>query len=391
MKLTKIFTLMLILYPITAIYNSPIPGLDIGTLGFILIAPIMFFKMLRRGDKLYVPSAFIVLLLYSFLITIVQPILPNSYYYTSFSTILTRMLRFEFVMFVVILMGFKNFFDFQYGIEKVRLVTIIASFYAIVQQLSFTTLGVVLPHRIDRILSSSADFIVPSGGYRAYSFFSEPSHFGYYMVIFLSYSLFSSNKQKKASRDALIITAGVIATTSGQALVAASLIWAVWLLKIIFNKYQNVEKLIKKIIFLPLVLAVAIYFFRNSGIVEYTIYRVYDFNEMAVQGGFTGRAGGYNWFQELPLQLQIFGVGYGNWPETVYFSSGARLLFGTGYISAILVLYILAKVLYRGASYQKIISSCFLVLMIGGGVYTATWMAFYLPFMLYRHKKSGAL
>ena len=77
-------------------------------------------------------------------------------------------------------------------------------------------------------------------------------------------------------------------------------------------------------------------------------------------------------------------MGFGNLPDNMYFSSIADILFTLGIIGLIIVLVLYLKLFIQGKLFQKMLCVVSMILMFGGGLFTATYLLFYLSFIAYR-------
>lgn len=121
----------------------------------------------------------------------------------------------------------------------------------------------------------------------------------------------------------------------------------------------------------------------RSEIVDNTLGRIFveDPNAMSA---IDARSGGYDVFNTLSLFRKIVGMGFGNLPDNMYFSSIADILFTLGIIGLIIVLVLYLKLFIQGKLFQKMLCVVSMILMFGGGLFTATYLLFYLSFIAYR-------
>ena len=382
-SIKKIYTFLIIFFPILSIYRSPIASIDMGTF-LICITGVAI--ALNKKWVIELQRKLLPLILYVVIITSIS-IFSVSLYAPS-TTVLMRMLRF------VILLGIfsfcnKDYFDFDYGVHLLQKVTVIASVYLIIQFLVYNASGYILPNFIpgltkaqgltqSNVLSEYANF------YRPTSFFLEPSSFVYFAALMLVCSLFLQEyvEIRNKNATAILITVAIIFSTSGQGLIVAAITWGCWFLKLLIQRRPNRAKIIKITGVFALMLIIVPIIMRSE-IVDNTLGRIFveDPNAMSA---IDARSGGYDVFNTLSLFRKIVGMGFGNLPDNMYFSSIADILFTLGIIGLIIVLVLYLKLFIQGKLFQKMLCVVSMILMFGGGLFTATYLLFYLSFIAYR-------
>lgn len=382
-NIKKAYTILIVCFPILSIYRSPISAVDLGTFLMCTLGAIVLF--LKRGEIQY-KKIILSLIIYVMTITIIS-IFSAPLYASTFS-ILVRMFR------LVILLGIfmfcdKEYFDLNYGMKLLQKITIIASIYLILQFLIYTVSGYILPSFIPGLtklegiayrstLSAYARF------YRPTSFFLEPSSFVYFASLMLVCSLFLENYFVLEYKEitAVLITIAILLSTSGQGFIVISVTWGVWCVSFLFHGNLNRKRMIK--IFGVLIGIITIIpVIMRSEIVNRTLGRIFveDPNSMSA---IDARSGGYEMFNSLSIFRKIVGMGFGNLPDNVYFSSIADILFTLGIIGLFIVLVLYFDLFLHGKLFQKMLCVVSIVLMVGGGLFTATYLLFYLPFITCR-------
>ncbi|MCI9272525.1 MAG: YfhO family protein [Clostridiales bacterium] len=386
--MNKLFTFLIVLFPVFSIYGSFLPGVDFGTFCLIGLTPFLLFQLIKRKGRVSFPAFLMLLLIYSVVLTLIRLFMGTPMNTTSFS-ILMRMFRFVYVLGVVFI-GYRSFFDFSFGIRLLRWVTILATTYLLIQSVVFSLTGFVLPSFIPGItklegltvsttLSQYAEF------YRPPSFFAEPSSYVYFVTLFLTYCLFSGDGYFSFQQrivTAVYITIGVLVSTSGQGMLVITVLWLVYFMRLLFQKAEGSRKVANLLIVLLIAVAVLPFLFRST-LVENTLGRVFSPDDG--MSAIDARDGGYEMFFRLPLLDQIFGMGFGNLPDSIYFSSIADIGYTMGFVGLFLVLLLYLTIFRRGCFYQRMLCISSVLLMLGGGLFTATYLALYLSFMFYRN------
>lgn len=369
-KITKknIYIFLSVFFPVLSIYASPIPGVDFGTLCVLVFALVMFMS----NPSIKMPRPLTFLLLYSALsiIPVLFGLLPE---YSSTNSILVRLLRFIVVLVVMIGFGYTTYYDENSYVKTLRFLSIIVSTYAILQTVVFNFTGIKL-RNIFGLERGGAMFTSTLGEYesiyRPPSIFLEPSGVTYFLTPFLCYILFH---QKKTSRKDLFIAAlvsvGIVVSTSGQGLMVLALCWGIWF-------FSQIRKMNISSILLAFILGAILF---NNFDFSFSTSRITRTDEL---NAIDARAGGYELFRQMSGFDMIFGNGFGNYVEEVYYSSFAEILFCTGCLGLLIVLVFYLFLFVKGVRYQKILVLASILLMFGGGIYTATYLCLYLPLLL---------
>lgn len=380
-NIKKAYTIFIILFPILSNYSSPIIGVDLGTFFFCMIGCIIFFKYF---NEIKIEKELFFILFYTIGITIFS--LVSFELYSSEVSILMRMFRFVILLFIFSSCN-GRFFDFKYGINLLQKVTLIASFYLIIQYVVYSFTGYILPKFIpgitklkgivdSNVLSEYASF------YRPTSFFLEPSSFVYFSSLMLVCSLYINNlyEIKNKFLTAVIITIAIILSTSGQGFIVLIVVWGYWIFLLILKKNTGYFRILKrKYIFL--VTGIGLLISSNSKIIKNTLGRIF-VKDVEAMSAVDARAGGYELYYQLPTIRKIIGVGFGNLPDNTYFSSIADILFTLGIIGLVTIIYFYLQLFLKGKRFQKVLCIVSIVLMAGGGLFTATYLIFYLSFIM---------
>ena len=369
-----LYTLLTITLPVTSIYVSPFPGIDFGTMCILLFSILMLINM----PSIKLDSYLIVLLAYFFIITIPLIIGITTNNYSSTSSVLNRLFRFILLVIMMIGFGYTTYFDEKKYTKALRVASLIVASYAIIQAVTFYFFRFKL-RNIFGTERGGAVFSTSLGEYetvyRPPSFFLEPSGVSYFLTPFLCYVLF--RKRKMSGWDilsAMIITLGIVVSTSGQGLFIIAICWGIWGLRQM--RSQRITGL--------LIILICSFLFLRSYDLNYTISRITTNEEL---NAVDARSGGYELVKELPGNSIVFGTGYGNYVESIYYSSFAEILFCTGIVGFLIVLLFYLSLFIKGSLFQKVLVISSLVLMAGGGIFTPTYLCFYLPMLLPMHHK----
>ena len=307
----NIYNFLCVYMPLLYIYSSPVPGVDWGTALVVLCA--FSFMSGKRIHSDGMPTTLIIVLLYSIVCTIFNFVVGTHEYSNSTSVIL-RAGRFVVVMVTMMGFGYSSKFEPAKYLKLLRGLSLFVAGYAMLQALVYRLIGVKL---INVIGGTNGDLALSSAlgeyetMYRPPSIFVEPSHACYFLVPYLCYVLFcnpSTNDKinKMRFREAIFISLGMLFTTSGQGLTVLAVCWGFWFIR----SAKNLN--IRSLLIFTILFVYLLYNFDFSS----TINRVTTTENMnAVEA----RQGGYLLFDTLSDTYKVFGTGYGNYNDSVYY------------------------------------------------------------------------
>ena len=372
----RVYELLITFLPILAVYKSPIPGVDFGT-----FCALFSFPFTNKHIKFYSNKVFWLLLGYVLLDTVFN-LLGHTEHYSTTTSILMRTFRFLLMMTILPGIDREKNFDIHFFLKCLRWVTLFVCIYAILQSISFHFTG----YKLINVIAPTKQGVVFHNSLRQYetiyrppSIFLEPSAVTYYIVPFLCFCLFEPNYElyvnsKSGLRDAIIITIGVLATTSGQGIVVLGCLWLLFIFNLLISKKNN-NKTFKIIIVITGVLTISTW-----SVVAYSIGRIFNTSGMSAVDA---RIVGYATLSQLNTMQKIFGSGFGNYIETIYYSSYADILFCLGYVGLALNCIYFGTLFKNGMLFQRALVIVLVILMGSSGIYTATYLCFYLPLIVY--------
>ena len=377
-RIQNFYILLSILLPVLSVYISPIKGVDLGTAVVLLFAVFMFMNR-PSFHKLGLLGLY---MFYSFLITIPVLLGYGDVFSSSVSIVFLRLMRFLVLITVMIGFGYNSYYDEKKYIKTYKVASILVAGYAILQSIVFKLMNIKLrnvfgPERGGSVFSSTLGEYEST--YRPPSFFLEPSGVTYFLIPFICFILFSNRKM--STQDfivAVVITIGILVSTSGQGLFALAMCWGLWGLSQI--KYRNFAGILVSIICAAI--------FINSFDLSYTISRLTTADEL---NAVDARSGGYDLVRGLPGEKVLFGNGFANYVEDVFYSSFAEILFCTGVVGFLIILAFYFFLFIKGREYQRVLVLLSLFLMIGGGIFTATYLCLYLPLLIPRKRVNSPL
>ncbi len=254
MKLNRIFSLFIVMFPILYIYNSGILTLSIADIILIILIPILIFDMIKkkkriRVDKFLLGTTFIILL---------QLLLYYLFNWLSSDSVMTtlRLILYYGTCSIFV----KEYFDYELGIKYLKKVALIAAVYWILQYVLFNLFGIfiqgTLPFfktEVDTYNNIMNNHMWTSYAYaRPRSFFSEPSHFAVYEAISLIMYLFKYDPKEKV--PIIIVLIAMFLSGSGMAMTLSAIVIVIYAIKNIKNLTMKKIAMILMIIIVVIML-----------------------------------------------------------------------------------------------------------------------------------------
>ncbi|QQP69552.1 hypothetical protein JHE06_07975 [Carnobacterium sp. CS13] len=391
--LGKIFTSILILFPILGIYSTFMPGITMGDLLLMIIILFLLIDFIKKdvlvSELLYKPMFF-----YSILIfwNLLYAILVNNLVQTQ-GVIIGNTLHYLLYC-ITIAFFIKQYFNINYAHKFFEIVAVISSVYLIIQYLLLEIFGYYLPGVLPfmETINTSIDrmFVLASINKlsRVSSFFAEPSHFAVFGVLFLCINLFSFNNQikKRSHLSGVIVTIAILLSQSSTGIIVVILLWLLWVLKKVIS-FEAKRKKLQYILILITLFPILVYFLLNSAVFDVFINRTF-----SSQGGSaaTNRFGNINIFDYVKgnsIVELFFGKGMIDLIE--YIPGFVRSFYFFGLIGVLVTAFLLLYMFKKGNNLQKIIILIFLILNIGTEILFGNFILLYFSFSIISYDDSN--
>ncbi len=153
----------------------------------------------------------------------------------------------------------------------------------------------------------------PISFYRPSAFFLEPSHMFIYLFAPLVYEIYHSGAGFRAKRKAIFLSAGMILSTSGMAIIATVLLWLVYLSRN-SEKRRYGKLLLPKLLqprnlsILLLITAVLVFMFFKVDFFHRSVIRIFS-SGSDYKNAVSGRVeGGYEFIRQMHGWELVFGI-----------------------------------------------------------------------------------
>lgn len=236
--------------------------------------------------------------------------------------------------------------NIQYLRRVIEFISVVAAICVIFQQTIHLFTGVHIPFYISNLLTEgtkdsyswvlTTGFSDRSNMYRPSAFFLEPSHFTQYCMIGLGSCLF---EQIPNIKKAVLISLGILATTSGMGIIAVVAMWTWWGLSNQRSGHRSIFGLRVFGVFLFLVLS---YFVLDNISVTHNAMARFTTDSGAETNAISGRLFWWDtYFGNFDLIDFLRGYGLESLPDEQYFTGFMKQLYCYGVIGVSLLLLFL--------------------------------------------------
>ena len=227
--LKKLFTILLIIFPILYMYQTPILTLTVADVLLIILIPFLLIDMARKEIKISIYKPLGIVVLYIILQTLVIILLSNDSNINSSIFSICRLLLY----YIVLTVFTKNYFDIELGIKIYKKVAIFVCCFLFLQIICEKLFGIYIPGTIPGLPVSEAltEYNVQKSAgnsARLRSLFAEPAHFSTYVSLIFAIDLL---KENKINKRIIIYTLGLLLSGSSTGIFMVAIIYAVYFIK----------------------------------------------------------------------------------------------------------------------------------------------------------------
>lgn len=384
-RATRAYTWMVALLPNVAIYASGVPGINLGELALITVIGLIALTSVSvvRGSAARLAPGLHLVAAYAGIVTMSTLLFADS----AAVTVVPRLLRFVFYLLVVDVAS-RRYFNASLGMKVVVGVAAANTAVIAIQSIIYNRFGVVwrgwlpfLSLYTEAYAKDDSSALYTQLFYRPTGLFLEPAHYSQYALLALVVVLFRWNERVFGLLLAVVFTAGIALSTSGQGILIVVLVWAIYFARLA-SHYRNPLNVVALVIVLPLLVVFVLPQLMGIAVVQNGLSRLGpELNSQAI----TGRSEGYLAVasQESVLRT-LFGSGIGNTPEGVWFASDAYLLYCLGIVGAALYLGLIVRSAFRyREAYVRVLAVVALALAITCELLVDYWLVLVLSLMLY--------
>jgi len=385
MKKNRLLTSIIVLLPVLNIYSSPISGVGVGDIAIACCVPYLAYIFIKNKVVLNKCCyALFLFYLYCILTTFIN-VGINGY---DLKDAATRLLVLSFYVVTILLITSTCSFNIEEGFKLYSIMAVVIALIVLAQTIAFKFFNKNLYFLIPGLSynqSSLATYDLYVAQYDAmylYSFrptaiFLEPSHIALYLLLPLYYLLNRQIISHKQWVIIVIISIGVVLSSSGTGYLVLLIAWGLFIIKVLINNKNAGTSL--TIIGLTIVAIIVI---SATPYFETILFRLRDFGSGSESSINVRLLKGFSLFGRLPIMQQLFGMGCGTYNsfvqllhkagETIesyeYMSSISYILCSTGIFGAILYAKFCANVI----KYKTYLQSGGLLLLLLGMYFTGS-------------------
>jgi hypothetical protein len=387
-RIKKIYTFLIITYPILGIYSTQVPGVTIADSFLLILYPILLLSIFNINKRISKTINFPILIYIAFIIFHLFLTLTISNIDTG--DVLLRTLRYVFYLSTLALFT-KTFFDIRYAKNVLKCCSIFASLYLMLQFVLYDLWGYYLPGalpifklQVDTINEIYARYL--QGYYiRVHSIFAEPSHFAIYVLLYLAINLNETKNKALEFIPAILVSIAILLSQSSTGIIITIFIWFKWYFRRVSIKEikrRKVTFILLTIFLIPIVFGL---------LIQTPFFKVFLSRTFSGEGlgeAARRRLGNYEVLSQIYNKFSFsFISGKGMIPLQIYFPGIARLLLYFGLIGLLLFVVLYLRVYIRSNKVQKEILLIFFILNIGTEILFGNFILLYMSFALVDDEK----
>lgn len=260
----NLYAIFIGVLPLLMMYKLPFVNFGMGVLLALAFLPYVLSCVYNKKGQIITFRCFITIFFFS-------------YYCYSVASDFNSLVLYA-VSAVHIVMAPKSLY-FDRLIRIVEKFALFSSVVLIFQFFLYSLFGIFIPFVWDAYvldsLKGAGDLFEESSGFaRMSGLFLEPSHYSKYALVALTFYLFENKINKRVLRNTIIITIGIICSTSGMGIVGAIGIWGYYIV-MKDNYVLKSKSRLSKIIYLTLfgTILLSILYFGSTGF-QHSISRI---------------------------------------------------------------------------------------------------------------------
>ena len=376
---SNVYNLLIVLLPLFGYLRSPLSFMNLGIFFLLIMSPFIIMRNVGHANKTVGIRP-----LLPYLICIILQSLIFFLWFNDNKGIVPS-LYMCFICIITLCFGMRRSFDLDKARTLLETVGIVLTFAVLFQYILFFLTGVARPLLPQTLLydqeSFSTEILYIGSIPRFGGFFPEPAHFAQYNIICLISSLFPKESDTGNIKRAMLLTLGILLTTSGMGLALGAFVWMTWYVfykrEKSSNRFVNILFNVVVVIIAALLLFALAMQFDAFQLVVDRIFGIHNSSYNAIQG----RSWAYNMYQRLDRNSQIYGVGYGFVPP-IFMASVPLTLYTTGIFGLITLVYSLVYLILKSKGFSREVCVVFALMLLFTGVFNQRGVAFYYSFMI---------
>ena len=353
-KTELFYTIFIAALPIVSVYASGIPGL---TAGDLLLFVFFMARLVNavKTNSLKISGRSLPILLLIIGIPLITAISLLGQQNIDTYDIFIRVVRRVFYYLAVVVVS-NEWFNGELGEQSIVFLGKVGSIYMFIQYIAYYGASIILHGFLPFLKVYHEAYMLHDYEqiylrmFRPTSFLLEPAHISRFLIIPLAILLFNS-KFKYRWIWAFVISAAILASTSGIGIISVALVWFIWI--VVGLTAQEGKKLPIYYLFIYILVVGAVIIALNTDVVQAAIFRITssDLMDRNTAGG--ARFRGYFQYLQLDFWESLFGMGYGSTPDqdlNVWFTGAAYMLYGTGLVGFSVCIIMFAWLFFKSKS-----------------------------------------
>lgn len=363
-KYLTVCSVIVALMPIIRLYKSPFSTIGIGVLLMLVLAPYILLKLKFDISNIKLSIPIIMYTIFSLFKSDMN-----------LTVIITSL-----VLVLYVMASNNKLFNFHLIRRVIEIVSIISAIVVILQTAFFYIFHIdIITVNFNYILSDLEFYSLRIGNYynglyRPAAFFLEPAHFSSFVSIGLL-SIILNNEDKNRIIKAVLISVGLILTTSGLGIGLFVMLWGVYFLNM--GKASNGSNVFIKRYLIIILFVLVIFLLLQFSFFSVSIQRIF-----GTVGGYNAVLGRLFWwntyFNSLNGGNLLFGLGINALPNA-YFTGFMQLLYAKGIIGCILFYWSVLIGLKFPNDFSRYTSIILVLLSFSTAAISFSSLVFYLP------------
>ncbi len=367
----KLFTFIIVIFPILGAYITPIPSITISDMLLLAIIPFIIIEMFKDRKKIKLNMGMGIIFLYTLIQLLVITIFCDSEYVDKLLLPTVRLI----VYFGIIALFSKSYFDIELGKRLLKIFAMFATYFLIIQVIFFYIFHIYIPGNIPGLqepkvmeLYNNAMENATSGRLR--SIFLEPSAYAMYVALALGIELFKEEKNDK--KAILILTLGLLLSASSTGVIMVAIMYIIYIFK---NLSKLSKKAVRRLIALFFIAIVILTIFMQT-----QAFKIFYNRTFVDKGAVKGRFGSYGVVLEGLNNINLV-FGRGIFKMNIYIPTIPRIFLYYGIIGAIFFIAVSIRNFIKLKGIQWIVWLILFVLMFPTEIFFGKYVLLYIPFM----------
>lgn len=377
--LTKVFTILLVLYPIVYVYDSPIGSLCLADVLLLLLYPFLLLNLLKK-KVIKINKGLLFLLFFVFVNLLIIP-----FFHISDIGLIIRNQGHFIIVLTTLAIFTPNLFRKEFGIKLLCCVSLVSSLYLIAQVVLLHVFGIALGAHLPFLTAN----ISVNGHIRPFAFFSEPAAFGMFNAVGLNTVIaLKPYKEKLNQMSEMIITLAMLLSLSSTAVALLVIVWLWYLVPTLCKKHGSFK--IKPITVGAFFAVVILFIVANSkmDIISFIYRHVAPESNGNMAAGVYGRVGNISSMKsDYSFNICEVIFGHGMIDLTLFLPATARTYLYYGVVGCIVLILYFFELFMNSDKYGKGIVVIVLANSLFGDSIYGLAMFWYMQYIIMQDKK----